>query len=217
MSFDYAPIDYLFNETKDRGDTEGSTKYDQVMTDVKSLLAKYPDHKIYLTGHSLGAALSSVAAFYFACDPDLPKPVTCINFASPRSSGWNAFLAYQYLEQTKQLRMIRSVNENDSVTTLPSIGYHHVGFQVTAYEDGWFFNAGPPDIVYRNLNDDVFTRTRKSWGNNFLTNLNVGYDHGGYIQRIEAAKEYLKKDSLNALYMDETIVGYKLKDPESLA
>ena len=74
------PVDYLFKETVDSDDAAGTTRYDQIMDDLKSLLAKYPDYKIFVTGHSLGAALSSVAAFYFACDDDLPKPISCINF-----------------------------------------------------------------------------------------------------------------------------------------
>ena len=39
---------------------------------------------VYVTGHSLGAALATLAGFYLSCDPEIPKPVSSISFASPR-------------------------------------------------------------------------------------------------------------------------------------
>lgn len=202
---------YIFRETKDTTDAVGTRKYDQIMGDLKALLAKYPGYKVYTTGHSLGAALSSVAAIHFACEPGLPKPISNINFASPRMGAYDVFEASQFLEKTKQLRVLRSVNENDSVTTVPSVGYYHIGFQVTAYADGWFRKAGPPDVIYRNVNDGLFTKWKKSWSNSIVPNLNLGYDHSDYIERIEAAKEELEKYSLNDFYLDEDVVGYKLE------
>ena len=67
--------DYMFSPTIDKDDPEDTTKFDQILADIKPLLEKYPDHKLYVTGHSLGAALSTLASFYLACDPDIPKPV----------------------------------------------------------------------------------------------------------------------------------------------
>ena len=82
---------YLFKETAKESDEENRTKYDQIVEALSPLLKKYPDHKLYVTGHSLGAAMSTIAAFYLSCDPGIPKPVTCLNFASPRV-GNAAFL-----------------------------------------------------------------------------------------------------------------------------
>lgn len=206
--------DYLFNETVDENDEAGMSKYDQICNDLKSLLAKYPDHKVYVTGHSLGAALSSIAAIYLACDTDLPKPISCINFASPRVGGWKVFQAVHHLEKTRMIRVMRSMNDNDTVTVVPSTGYWHLGFQCTAYADGWFRRAGPPEILYLSPEDSLFTRWTKAWNNSFLFSLNLTYDHDTYIRRIEQAKEELEKTSLNALYMDEEIVGFELMGGE---
>eukprot|EP00548_Thalassiothrix_antarctica_P004539 CAMPEP_0194137896 /NCGR_PEP_ID=MMETSP0152-20130528/7731_1 /TAXON_ID=1049557 /ORGANISM="Thalassiothrix antarctica, Strain L6-D1" /LENGTH=76 /DNA_ID=CAMNT_0038835097 /DNA_START=50 /DNA_END=277 /DNA_ORIENTATION=- len=68
----------------DEKDDPSNRKYDVIMKECKILLEENPGYKLYVTGHSLGAALSSIFAFYAACDEDIPKPVTCINFASPR-------------------------------------------------------------------------------------------------------------------------------------
>jgi hypothetical protein len=62
-----------------------------------------------VTGHSLGAALSSLVAFYLACEDDIPKPVTCLNFASPRIGDSGFRDAVRSLEQRKALRMLRVV------------------------------------------------------------------------------------------------------------
>jgi hypothetical protein len=75
---------YLFKDTTDETDEGDRSKYDQIMEALSPLIKKYPDHKIYVSGHSLGAALSTLAAFYLSLDPGVPKPVTCLNFASPR-------------------------------------------------------------------------------------------------------------------------------------
>jgi pimeloyl-ACP methyl ester carboxylesterase len=75
-------------------DTAGTTRHDQIMDDLKSILAKYRDYKIFVAGHSLGAAL----AFYIACDDDLPKRISCLNSASPRFGGWEIFRGVQDLE-----------------------------------------------------------------------------------------------------------------------
>ena len=187
----------------------GTRKYDQICKDLKSLLAKYPDHKVYVTGHSLGAALSSIAAIYMACDPDLPKPISCVNFASPRVGGWKVFQAVNHLERMKYIRVLRSMNDNDTVTVIPTTGYWHFGFQCMTYADGWFRKAGPPQILYMSPDDGIFTRWTKALNNSFLTSLNLRYDHEDYIRRINNAKDHLQKTSLNALYLDEDHVGVK--------
>jgi hypothetical protein len=102
------------------------------------------------------------------------------------------------------------MNDNDTVTVIPSTGYYHFGFQCTAFADGWFKKAGPPEIAYMNPEDGPLTRWTKTWNNSFLLSLNLRYDHGDYIKRIDQAKEDLEKTSLNALYMDVEKVGFEL-------
>mmetsp|Transcript_10271 Transcript_10271/g.12997 ORF Transcript_10271/g.12997 Transcript_10271/m.12997 type:complete len:424 (-) Transcript_10271:815-2086(-) len=201
---------YLFNKSKETEDAEETTKFDQICVDVKALLAKHQDYKLYVTGHSLGGALSTIAAFYLACDETMPQPVSNISFASPRVGDKEFLNATQYLEKTKQMRILRSVNDNDSVTVVPTTGYRHVGLQVTTYKKGWFSNIRKPDIDYPNQNDSGWKRFRRRAGNSLLASLNLSYDHGEYLERIVLVKDELEKTTLNALYMDEDLVGFKI-------
>lgn len=186
---------------------------------MKALLLKNSGYKVYVTGHSLGAALSTIVAFYLSCDPDIPKPVSNVNFASPRV-GNKAFLkATQILERTSQLRILRSVNENDTITVAPSIGYKHVGFQVTTYAPGLFRRkrVRKPDLSYPNLSAGPCRAFSRRLDNSYLTSFNLGYDHGAfraYLKRIYLAREYLEDFSLNQLYADEDIVGFQLQSPD---
>jgi hypothetical protein len=59
--------------------------------------------------------------------------------------------------------------------------------------------------------DGAWTRYGKTWTNSIISNINLGYDHGDYISRIEVAKDYLEETSLNELYMNENKLGYKLQ------
>lgn len=49
----------------------------------------YKDYKLYVVGHSLGGALSSMVAFKLAGSNKkwIPKPVTCISFEGPMNGG----------------------------------------------------------------------------------------------------------------------------------
>jgi len=49
---------YLFSKTFDDTDDPERTKYDEVLSVIKPLLADNPGYKLYVTGHSLGGALS---------------------------------------------------------------------------------------------------------------------------------------------------------------
>lgn len=100
---------YVFDETKDETDAPGFRKFDEIMQDLLPLVKANPGYKVYTTGHSLGAALSTLIAFYLACDPEMPKPVTNLCFASPRV-GNNDFLdASRWLEEKGYLRNCRVV------------------------------------------------------------------------------------------------------------
>ena len=183
---------------------------------MKVLLFKNPGYKVYVTGHSLGAALSTIVAFYLSCDPDIPKPVSNLNFASPRVGNKIFLKATQIMERTSQLRIVRSVNNNDTVTVAPSMGYKHVGFQVTTYAPGLFRRkrVRRPDLSYPNLSAGPCRAFSRSLDNSYLMSLNLGYDHGAYLKRIYLARAYLEDFSLNQLYADEDVVGFQLESPD---
>jgi hypothetical protein len=153
--------------------------------------------------------LSTIASFYLSCDPDIPKPVSNISFAAPRVGDKTFLKAVQHQEKAAQLRIIRSANENDSVTVVPSVGYHHVGISVTTFKT-WFWKVWKPEIDYPNPNDGIFADFSRSWNNSMVTSLNLGYDHTEYLERIMEAKHYLEKESVNALYANKKFIGFEV-------
>jgi len=89
--------DCLFKDKE--GGVNGKIKFQVIMDQLIQLKAENPDYRIYITGHSLGAALATLFAF-FASTPEYsgvlsPFPVTCISIASPLvgDDDWrNAFM-----------------------------------------------------------------------------------------------------------------------------
>jgi Lipase (class 3) len=102
-------FNYVFSLTLDEKDHVGWRKYDEILKDVQRVLRDHPGYKLYVTGHSLGAALATLVSFYLTCEPDIPKPVTCINFASPRIGDGHFLKAVRALEERGWLRMLRIV------------------------------------------------------------------------------------------------------------
>ena len=83
-------------------------------------LKQHPSPRLYCTGHSLGAALATVAsAELVKQDRALTSLVT---FGSPRVGNYTFA---RHLNHCVRIR--RYVNNNDAVTKVPMAGYYHVG------------------------------------------------------------------------------------------
>jgi Lipase (class 3) len=123
--------------------SSASSKYDTIIGHIKRLLVGRSGYKVRVSGHSLGGALSIVFAFRAASDPHLPKPVTCVSFASPRCGNLDFARSYQHLERMGWLRSIRVVNDKDVVTMVPdrlayavaltNAIYRHVGIELKLF------------------------------------------------------------------------------------
>ena len=124
---------YIFDNSRAAGDQ----RYDMILDDIKPYVED--GYKIYVTGHSLGGALSSLLAFKLAgSDKEwIPKPVTCISFASPfvGSSGFRT--AFTLLERMGMIRYLRVNTDQDVVPALlpMSLGWKkrfmkHVGLNL---------------------------------------------------------------------------------------
>jgi predicted lipase len=108
---------YIFNNKL----AKGVQRYDMILNDIKPSVEK--GYKIYVTGHSLGAALSFLLAFKLAGSDKawIPKPITCINYASPfvGASGFRA--AFTQLEKMGLIRYLRITNDFDTAPAIPPI------------------------------------------------------------------------------------------------
>lgn len=91
----------------------------QVLKGVK----KIDDLPLYITGHSLGAALATVATQYLERDPKLRDQIAaCYTFGSPRVGS-------KEYDRDFKSAIYRIVNTTDIVTILPllAMGYIHIG------------------------------------------------------------------------------------------
>lgn len=100
--------------------------YQSMQTRLFDILDQYQDSRIYITGHSLGSALSTLFTF----DAALSRPDYSIlhyNFASPRVGNETFALFFASLPQQEADPMIRFVNEQDLIPKVPltAEGYEH--------------------------------------------------------------------------------------------
>jgi hypothetical protein len=98
---------------------------EELITSVESILSEHPDYHVYVTGHSLGGALSTLFGYILA--NKIENIVKVVSFASPRvgNYGWK-----KSFEETKNLIHYRITNKRDIVTAFPIYKYYHVGINV---------------------------------------------------------------------------------------
>lgn len=100
-----------------------SNKNDEKLTqNIKGLLETYPDYHVYICGHSLGGALCTLYGYMLS--HEIEQHVTVVSFASPRvgNIGWK-----KAFDAKSNLTHYRVTNNNDIVTSFPTILYNHVG------------------------------------------------------------------------------------------
>ena len=140
---------YLF---KHRSQRDQNTKYQQIMDvleDVYQNEAKgrdYSGYELYVTGHSLGGAVTQLLAFTLSgskkAQAFLPsaKPVTAMSFASPHCGTKGYARKFNEFEKEGKLRHIRVSNDGDIVPLAvfigaPLMGYKQPGVNVHLHRD----------------------------------------------------------------------------------
>lgn len=98
---------------------------DELLDTVNNLTEKYNDYSIYITGHSLGGALSTLFSYYLSKTTN--KKINVWSFASPRVGNYNFKKMYNKI---KNIEHNRVVNNRDTVTSIPYIGYYHIGTKI---------------------------------------------------------------------------------------
>ncbi len=102
---------------------------------------------IYLTGHSLGAALATLMTA--GCLENAIEPSGVYLFGAPRVGDWRFCKA---LDQLIGTRAFRIVNNNDIVTRIPPaflFGYRHVGQFIYITSDGQVIHGPDSGFVRR--------------------------------------------------------------------
>jgi hypothetical protein len=217
------PYNYLYrNQIRlSSGYQKEISEMDVILGKLQELFGTYFDYKLYVTGHSLGAALSTLFSFHAAHVNSIPnKPVINISFGSPYVGNWEFRKNFQELEKQGKLRHLRVSNEGDWVPLFPGFSltgarpmlFKHVGLSMKL-----FTNEG---LVVRNSflkfsypkPGSFRSKVYRAWENNFLCrwmSASLTYHScDEYRSRLEAARNELESLSdLETLYRDKKITG----------
>merc|ERR1711997_175133 len=120
---------------------------------IKDAFAQKPEYTdIFLTGHSMGAAIIGIAAMDLKLAPnykDLPiSRVDVVTFGSPRWCNKEMADLFNEIIDSNW----RIVNRYDTVVTVPikKMGYYHVGTEIWYRWQRWWWNEDP--ISYKICN-----------------------------------------------------------------
>ena len=167
---------YLFRKRKDTG----TTKYHE----IANLVHKYgidqigSYYNLFVTGHSLGGALSHLFSFFASTDDRFTKngPVKAIVFASPYMGGHSWADAFRHQERMKKVQFVNCRNSSDVVPRTPpnfAIGrrgplWRHIGIGVTLPKVPKFGFKWKPLVHYWGKENSCFDSTMHGYRRNVL-------------------------------------------------
>ena len=229
--------DYLFTPSS-RGvkgpNGEELSEYQEILQEhLLPVLRENPGYKLYVTGHSLGAALATLFAFEVASAPDsdIPKPVSLFSIAGPYVGDISFRDAHQQLEAHGKLRHARVTNHKDLITIVPKFSFKwnifdqkshvgslfkHVGLNIKFYEGSAPFEISYPRVRTGYISgtiEEVWRGWDQALWNHFSWNPMAYWKwpfHSvrEYSKRLDANKPSMEAIYLNDLYSREDIVGY---------
>ena len=143
-------------------DLERPLKYQIIIEQVLDQIEDNPGFTLYIAGHSLGGALSTLFSLEAAADERIPGPVTCITSGAPKVGNIEFLHVYEELERRGRLRCIQVANDQDPVPKSPPNGsvnpchallcqsrrYRHVGIHVTLRSSGHIITYPPQVQTY---------------------------------------------------------------------
>jgi len=209
---------YLFDNAREKG----QQKYDEILDDLKDLMEE--GYSVYVTGHSLGAALATMFAFAIAGGGEetdfIPRPISCITFAAP-FSGTNSYReAFEQEEKDGLIRSLRVTVAEDPVPALPFVSFSsflnpfpramkHCGINLMLPK-----GAGVYSVAHSSLDGAVSGLSRKL-KNSPLTKVGPliearGLKYHGtrkYNERLLEVEGDLEELTIDGLYKDKTVVS----------
>lgn len=107
-----------------------------------------PPRKLFVTGHSMGAGVATLAACYFMLEFDwslLPHSLIMVTAGSPRSCCWSMKdqIDECRLKMGDSVRLYRVVKGDDALVTLPpsALGFTHIVPKIFINDDGAILQA----------------------------------------------------------------------------
>ena len=115
--------------------------YEQITTELKQLLVENPEYEVYVIGHSLGGALSTL--FGYEISREISNKITVVSFASPRIGNMHFRTAF---DARPNLIHYRITNNRDIVTAAPNLNFAHVGINIYLTENDYqvYYNYDYP-------------------------------------------------------------------------
>ena len=112
-----------------------SSIYEKFYNDFKRLIIEHPTYEIYITGHSLGAALATL--FGYAISDSIDKNINIISFGSPKVGNYHWS---NHFNSKTNLKYTRIKCSNDFAPYFPSFDYEHCGKCKTLNTNGLFID-----------------------------------------------------------------------------
>jgi len=114
--------------------------YESVAPEIEEEVLKLGDVPLYITGHSLGAALATIATQRLEHNPRIREKIAaCYTFGSPRVGNSEYDIEFKS-------PIYRVVNTTDIVTVIPllAMGYVHIGdVRYLGIREGEFYRGVP--------------------------------------------------------------------------
>jgi hypothetical protein len=114
------------------------TKFHKIVREVLKRVKepRNEGYTVYITGHSLGGALATLAASALALNNDVKKPIKLLSFASPHVGKSDFAQAFRHLEKAGRIQHLRITNDDDAVPQgLGVFGYMHTGLHLNLSKD----------------------------------------------------------------------------------
>ena len=195
---------YLFSAAKG-----GSpSKMAEIVATLKPIMESNPKHRLFVTGHGVGAAMAQIVAFFLTFkSKDIPLPVSSIGFSTPRVGDAAFWRACQLMEMAGKFRTLRVTQASDSMPIYPSAKeYIHAGHQVLLDAST---KAGPK-ASYPTVKDDGVARLGR-----FGKKPKDYKEPKDYMSMIEKNKDPLMKMHLNRLYEDIGVSSFLAPEPKT--
>jgi len=177
-------------------------KYSQIKDRILKLYdnEEYKDYELYITGHSLGGALSTLMSLQLAASRKFAAilgdtPIVNITFASPYVGGKGWKQAFQTLEKAGKIQHIRVSNKDDVVpSVIATSNYTHVG--VNLFLNPKAKNGNGYDISYIG-NRSLFWQ----WSLSPMKH----HTMDEYFERKNKIKDNLRDLTISSLYADTSL------------
>eukprot|EP00521_Asterionellopsis_glacialis_P018149 CAMPEP_0195300044 /NCGR_PEP_ID=MMETSP0707-20130614/26641_1 /TAXON_ID=33640 /ORGANISM="Asterionellopsis glacialis, Strain CCMP134" /LENGTH=411 /DNA_ID=CAMNT_0040362615 /DNA_START=15 /DNA_END=1250 /DNA_ORIENTATION=- len=213
-----APNGILEKEKQKKKDESSKNKITEILDQVSFLLRESPDHRFYVSGHSLGGALALIASVEAATRKELTsQPITCVTFGNPKAGNYQFGDALRCLEREKKLRCLNIHHPYDLVPMVPD---GICACYICSVQDKSFHHAG----MIMKLHADSFDINHSNNQSSFMTKLGKKLFHyvfvlggiprildrhfyGTYTSRLFAQEEELRKLYLNDFYNEKLQTG----------